>query len=209
MPVVQEALYIPDSISMKILTGEYIRIGGVVRHAIGPNKGGIVTFLDPVDLKVPQEAQDVAAKVLQFTNNNKKTLILAGIGTGIVAAGTGIYYKIKNKEPLILKEFKSAFKEYLNAIRDAKLSEDIIDTMLLSLENLKEHKDYKKFQIQLSAEDLDTIVCKLFEYTKKLVADNDLKLDGNEKLDHMSDSDIIIALERYLNLQKHIFSAAA
>lgn len=209
MPVVQEALYIPDSISMKILTGEYIRIGGVVRHAIGPNKGRIVTFLDPVDLKVPQEAQDVASKALQFTNNNKKALILVGIGTGIVAASTGIYYKIKNTESLVLKEFKSVFKEYLNAIRDAKFSEDIIDTMLLSLEHLKEHKDYKKFQIQLSPEDLDIIVCKVFEYTKKLAADNDVKLDGNEKLDHTSDSDTIIALERYLNLQKHIFSVAA
>lgn len=184
-------------------------MGGVVRHAIGPNKGQIVKHLKPVDLKVAQEAQGVASKALQFAKNNKKVLIVVGVSAGIAAAGDGIYYKIKNTEPVVLKEFKKAFREYLNAIRAAKHSEDIIDTMMLSLENLKSHKDYEKFQIQLSAEDLNTIVSKVFEYTKKLAADNNIELDNNDLFGDTSDSNTIIALEFYLNLQKHIFNAAA
>lgn len=39
MPIVQEVFDIPANIVAKILTGEYRRIGGVVRHAVGPNKG--------------------------------------------------------------------------------------------------------------------------------------------------------------------------
>ena len=93
MPIVQEAFDIPANIAAKILTGEYRRIGGVVRHAIGPNKGQIVKHLEPVNLKVAQEAQGVAAKALQFAKNNKKTLIVVGIGTGIAAAGAGIYHR--------------------------------------------------------------------------------------------------------------------
>ena len=209
MPIVQEAFDIPANIAAKILTGEYRRIGGVVRHAIGPNKGQIVKHLEPVNLKVAQEAQGVAAKALQFAKNNKKTLIVVGIGTGIAAAGAGIYYKIKNTEPVVLKQFKFAFREYLNAIRAGKLSEEIIDTMMITLENLKSHKDYEKLQIQLSEEDLNTIVCKVYEYTKKLAEDNNVELDSKNPFEDTSDTDTIIALEHYLNLQKDIFSAVA
>lgn len=209
MPVVQEAFDIPISIAEKILTGEYRRIGGVVRHAIGPNKGQIVKHLKPVELKVTQDAQSVSAKALQFARNNKKVLIVVGVGAGIAVAGAGVYYKIKNTEPAVLKEFKVAFREYLNAIRVGKLSEEIIDAMMLSLENLKSHKDYEKLQIQLSAEDLNTIVCKVYEYTKKLAEDNDIELDSKNQFEDTTDTDTITALEHYLNLQKNIFSAAA
>lgn len=209
MPVVQEAFDIPIDIAEKILTGEYRRIGGVVRHAIGPNKGQIVKHLDSVELKVTQDAQSVSAKALQFARNNKKVLIVVGVGAGIAVAGAGVYYKIKNTEPAVFKEFKVAFREYLNAIRVGKLSEEIIDAMVLSLENLKSHKDYEKLQIQLSAEDLNTIVCKVYEYTKKLAEDNDIELDSNNQFEDKTNTDTMISLEHYLFLQKNIFNAVA
>ena len=49
MAIVQEAFDIPADIMTKLLTGEYRRIGGVVRYAIGPKKGQIVKHLEPVD----------------------------------------------------------------------------------------------------------------------------------------------------------------
>lgn len=39
MAVVTEAFDIPLDIMTKLATGEYRRIGGVVRVAMGPNKG--------------------------------------------------------------------------------------------------------------------------------------------------------------------------
>ena len=36
MAVIQEAFDIPADIMTKLLTGEYRRIGGVVRYAVGP-----------------------------------------------------------------------------------------------------------------------------------------------------------------------------
>lgn len=39
MAVVQEAYDITDDILTKILTGEYRRIGSVIRYATGPKKG--------------------------------------------------------------------------------------------------------------------------------------------------------------------------
>jgi len=209
MPIVQEAFDIPGDIAMKILTGEYKRVGGVVRHAIGSNKGQIVKHLNPVDLKVAKDAQGVVSKALHFAKNNKKTLIIFAVCTSIGTVGAGIYYKIKNTEPVVIKEFKKEFSEYLNAIRTAKLSEDIIDAMQLSLKNLKSNKDYEKFQIQLSSKDLDTITSRLFEYTKKLAADNNIELDNNNQFGDTLDSDKIIIFEHYLNLQKKIFRTVA
>lgn len=209
MPVVQEAFDVPVSIATKILTGEYKRIGGVVRHAIGPNKGQIVKHLKPVDLKVAEQAQGIGAKAIQLAKNNKKAIIVVGIGAGIAAAGVGIYHKVKNSEPKVVVEFKSAFNEYLNAIRAASLNENVIDKLMTALNELKNHKDYEKIQIQLTAEDLDTIVNRIFEYTQKLAEDNNVKLTDSENTRPVKTDNSILALERYLTLQKCIFEEAA
>ena len=57
MAIAQDAFYIPDDIATGLATGLYRRIGSVVRYAIGPNKGQIVKHLDPLDLKVLEQAQ--------------------------------------------------------------------------------------------------------------------------------------------------------
>ena len=72
MAVVQEAFDIPDNIMTGLLTGEYRRIGGVVRYAIGPNKGQIVKHLDPVDIKPAEQAKGIAQKAAQFAKNIKR-----------------------------------------------------------------------------------------------------------------------------------------
>lgn len=51
MAVVTESFDIPMDIMTKLATGEYRRIGGVVRVAIGPNKGQIVKHLEPVKME--------------------------------------------------------------------------------------------------------------------------------------------------------------
>ena len=56
MAVVTEAFDIPLDIMTKLATGEYRRIGGVVRVAMGPNKGQIVKHLKPVKLEQAAQA---------------------------------------------------------------------------------------------------------------------------------------------------------
>ena len=48
MAIVQDAYNLTDDILMKILTGEYRRIGSVIRYATGPNKGQIEKNLKPI-----------------------------------------------------------------------------------------------------------------------------------------------------------------
>lgn len=208
MAIVQDAYDLTDDILTKILTGEYRRIGSVIRYATGPSKGRIVKHLEPVHMESVPQAQSLVAKVIQFTKNNKKALIIAGISTGIVAAGVGIYYKIKNHDPEVVTKFRASLKNYINGIRKGNLSVDSIKDLMICLENLKKHKDYEKISIQLSTEELDILVNRIFEYTEKLAKDNSIELTEDELNAQISDG-TILNLQRYLKAQKRIFKIAA
>ena len=75
-----------------------------------------------------------------------------------------------------------------------------------ALEALKKHKDYEKISIQLSAEDLEVLVGRIYDYTIKLAADNAVDLSDDEL---NLNNGAIINLQSYLKTQKRIFEAAA
>ena len=206
MPVIQEAFFIPDDIATGLATGLYRRLGGVVRYAVGPNKGQIVKHLDPINLPAANEATGVIAKAAKFAKENKKLVVIGGIVIGTAAAGTAIYYGVKNHEPAVVKEFRSSLKQYINAIRTGTMGIENIEALMNSLEKMKAHKNYKKFVVKLSAEDIDVLVNRIYEYTQKLARDNNYDLDD---LKDENDSNPIINLEHYLSIQKRIFESAA
>lgn len=208
MAIVQEAFDIPADIMMKILMGEYRRIGGVVRYAVGPHRGQIVKHLKPVDLSAAKQAQSLGAKALQFAKNNKKALIIVGIGSGVAAAGAGVYYIVKTHESKVVTEFRASLRAYTNAIRKGNLSLDEINNLMTSLEELKMHKDYEKTSIKLFAEELSVLVNRIYEYTLKLAQDNSIELTAEEFGVQASDN-AISSLQRYLKTQKRIFEEAA
>ena len=209
MAIVQEAFDIPADIMIKILTGEFRRIGGVVRYAVGPHKGQIVKHLKPVDISAAEQAQSLGAKALQFAKNNKKALIIVGVGTGVAATVAGTYYIIKTHEPKVVTAFRASLRAYTNAIRKGNLNLDEINNLMTSLEELSRHKDYEKISIKLSAEDLNVLVNRIYEYTQKLAQDNSINLtDVDFEAEHSYDN-AIINLQRYLKTQKRIFEEAA
>ena len=80
-----------------------------------------------------------------------------------------------------------------------------IESLMEALEKMKAHKNYSKLVVKLSAEDIDVLVNRIYEYTVKLARDNDYEL---ENLKAESDSNPIINLEHYLSVQKRIFESA-
>lgn len=207
MVIVQEAYDLTDDILTKILTGEYRRIGSIIRYATGPKKGRIVKHLEPVHMENARQAQSLVAKGIQFTKNNKKALIVVGISAGIVTAGVGIYHKIKNHDPEVVTKFRESLKNYINGIRKGNLNVDSINDLMNCLENLKKHNDYAKISIQLSTEELDVLVNRILEYTEKLAKDNSIELTEDEINAQISDG-TILNLQRYLKAQKRIFEIA-
>ncbi len=210
MPVVQDAFYIPDDIATGLATGLYKRIGSVVRYAVGPNKGQIVKHLKPIDLKAAEEAQGLGVKALQFVKEHKKGTIITVAAAAAVGTGAFVYSKVKNHEPKVVTEFRAALRVYIDAIREGNMDIDKINNMMDALEELKQHKNYEKISIQLTTEDLEVLVGRVYEYTIKLAKDNDIELTKDElQASNAKTTGTIINLQNCLKAQKRIFEEAA
>lgn len=210
MAIEQDAFFIPDDIATGLATGLYRRIGSVVRYAIGPNKGQIVKHLQPIDLKAAEQAQGLGAKAVQFVANHKKEVGVAAIGVAIVGAGVWGYTAWKNHEPKVLTEFRAALKVYIEAIRTGDMNVEKIDALMVALEELKKHKNYDKISIQLTTEELEVLVGRIYDYTIKLAKDNNVELTDDElRTSRSKNTGTIINLQNYLKAQKRIFEEAA
>lgn len=206
MAVVTESFDIPMDIMTKLATGEYRRIGGVVRVAIGPNKGRIVKHLEPVKMEQDDQIQKVGSKIMQVAKNRKKELIIGALVTGAITVGGVVYHKIKSREPEVVQNYHAALRDYIDDVRSGKLSMESINRLMDSLEELKQNKNYEKIKIELTTEELNVLVNRIYEYTIKLAKDNSVDLKDNE----LSPSDnILLNLQKYLLAQKHIFELAA
>lgn len=95
---------------------------------------------------------------------------------------------------------------YISEIRKGGLELETINALMSSLEELKQHKDYEKFKIELSTEDLDVLVGRIYDYTIRLAENNNIELSDQER--SRSDN-TIINLQNYLKTQKRIFEEAA
>lgn len=206
MAVVQEAFDIPADIMTKLLTGEYRRIGGVVRYAVGPRKGQIVKHLDPVDLKEAEQAQSLGTQAMNFAKKNKRGLIIGGLITGALVVGGVVYHVIKNHEPAVVAHFRESLRTYIEEIRAGNLDLDTIETLMAALNELKHHKNYEKFKFELSTQELDALVGRIYEYTIRLAENNKVELTEQE-LSRTDNS--ILNLQNYLQTQKRIFEEVA
>lgn len=210
MAIVQEAFDIPDDILTGLATGLYRRIGSLIRYASGPQKGQIVKHLKPVDIKTAEEAMSIGEKALRFVKVHKKGALITIVATTTVSAGALIYNKVKNHEPKIVAEFREALRVYIDAVRDGNMDINKIDKLMAALDKLKSHKDYEKISIQLTTEELEVLVGRIYKYTIKLAQDNDVQLLSDElNTAEMKNSEAISSLRNYLKAQKRIFESVA
>lgn len=117
-----------------------------------------------------------------------------------------MYHKIKSREPEVVQNYHAALRDYIDDVRSGKLSMESINCLMDSLEELKQNNNYEKIKIELTTEELNVLVNRIYEYTIKLAKDNSVDLTDNE----LSSSDnILLNLQKYLLAQKHIFELAA
>lgn len=210
MAIVQDAFYIPDDIATGLATGLYRRIGSVVRYAVGPNKGQIVKHLKPIDLNAVDDVKGVGVEAFKFVKQHKKESFFVLAGAAAVGVGTWAYFKIKNREPQAVTDYRTALGIYINAVREGKVTIEIINDLMAALEELKKHKDYEKISIQLTSEDLEVLVGRIYNYTIKLAQDNNVAITEEElKAADLGNTNNIINLQNCLKAQKKIFESAA
>lgn len=194
MAVVTEAFDIPMDIMTKLTIGEYRRLGGVVRVAIGPNKGQIVKHLDSIKIEQVAQNKNVVTKVIEFSKKNRKVIIIGTAVAGTIVAGNFVHQKIKNREPKVMKRYHAALRSYIEDIRNGELSMKSINRLMDALEELKQDKRYEMLKIELTTEELDVLVNRIYEYTVKLASDNAVELTDDEK---KSSDNSILNLQRY------------
>lgn len=209
MAIVQDAFFIPDDIATGLATGLYRRIGSVVRYAVGPNKGQIVKHLQPVNIKTAEQAQGIGVTAFQFVKQHKKETVITLLGAAAVGTGIWIYNKAKNYEPKVVAQFRASLRVYIDAIRKGNLDIGTINSLLENLEALKQHKDYEKIQIQMTTEDLEVLVNRICEYTRKLAQDNQVALTRDEMRACDKQGGVLVHLQTYLEAQKCIFETVA
>jgi hypothetical protein len=87
----------------------------------------------------------------------------------------------------------------LDQIRKGTLDVAQIDALMQALNELRTHKDYDKFKMELSAEDLDVLVNRIYEYTIRLAENNNIPLEEEEQT---KTNNSIVNLQNYLKTQK-------
>ena len=206
--VVQVNFNIPPEIDAGLLAGVYQRIGDVIRYATGPKKGQIVMHLKPIDTAVAEEAKGLAQKAFAFVRANKNGLIICAIAVGVTVISGFFWYKFKTHEPKIVIEFKLQLSNYIEAIRIGSLAIEDIDSLLLTLNEIKKRKDYDKIIVKLSVEELYLLLNCLNQYTIKLAEANSVEINEDE-INPKKEDDVIQLFERHLNTQKRIFEKAS
>lgn len=203
--VIQTALKIPDNIVPSLLTGEYVRDGGVVRN----RAGRLVKLLDdasPID-DAEEAAQRSVAKVL----TNPKIVI--GLGVAAVAAGGAAYLASRKTKaaqpelPTCVENYKASLDAYLEAARRGTLDADILDRLIADLDAVKAESDRGNITIEFSPEQSETLVGIVADHTRKLVEANQFELSELPEPAN-SEGATIIELRPYLEVQRELFSQA-
>jgi hypothetical protein len=207
--VIQPALEIPDDIAFRLLTGEYVRDGGVVRdHA-----GRLVKLLD--DASPIDDAQEAAkASIAKGLKNRKGVVIGLGVVAVAATAGGAAYLATRKTKaaqselPTCVENYSASLAAYLEAARHGTLDAQIIDRLIADLDALKAESDSGTITIEFSPEQSETLVGLVAGHTRKLAEANQLELSNLPEPANALGA-TIVELRPYLEVQRELFSRAA
>ena len=201
--IVQIAFDVPDDIYEGLMNGTLSNFGSVVRDS-----KGIVAHLKQADLPL-QEVKEGAKALVK----NKKLMIVGGavlLVTGAVAGGVTIANSVKKKKaekrtPLVIKEFNTAFGEYLDAINKSKLDDTVISNLISKIEALQSTTEQGEIEMDYSSDQVKAFIKLITNYTKQLAKANDYSVRNIK----VKDKSPILELNNCLNIQKDIFDKVA
>lgn len=163
--------------------------------------GHIVKHLDPINFsQPPKQAQTLGSKLFQFVSNYKTEILIIGTATVVNVLIAGATYVIKRKrEPIELTTFRAKLKVYIDSIRIGKVNFFIIQELKESIVSLKQHKNSSKFLVELSLDEIGTLIDNIKCYTIKLANDNKYECEIKE------DNNTFNSLINLLEIQEEIF----
>ena len=219
MPVIKEAFEIPADIALGLLDGQFVRNGGVVRIAKGfEGAGEKVKHLKPIDIP-EQELAAIAKKAMPIAKArawapkvfiaNHKVIIIIGVVAFVVTITALIIYLKKRAYPNELRNVQQKLNDYIAAIANNNVDFLVVDQLAKAIDELKALKNYKKYKIQLTADELSTIIGQLSQYTQDMASDNNYVCSESENKLLLNTGDFVFDLRNYLEIQKNIIVNAA
>ena len=204
MPIVQTQIYVPPKIYAQWQLGQ-VKIMGLAK-AIDTNQ--VVKHLDTVK-KLDSETQVAEASAQAVAQNSKSNgntgIVLGVLAVTTILAGFTIHYIHKASQKKV-EEFKKRLNEYVSAANELKLTTEIIDNLIKSMDNLK-LLTRRKVRIQFSTNELAALVECLCNHTQTLAQANKLKV--SDTYTEQEEKDVLLRLRRNLLRQKAIFNKAA
>ena len=154
-------------------------------------------------------AKEGAVKAIDFIRVHKKgTVIVSGILIiGSAVAGAIGYIATRDKRNLE-KQFAQNLQTYLDAAKDGKLTVEILDNLINSLDELSNDNPSKAVNLKIMPSQFSDLIQTIFDYTICLAEANNISptlISKPKILKKKSYSD----LQYYLNMQKNIFEQAA
>ena len=208
MAVIQVALDVPAPIAARLLTGELVRVGGVVRDPAGQ----IVTHLDdalPIDVK-----EAVQAGIAKILRSPKGVGVLIGLGVVAVSAGGAVYLATRKTKaeqllelPTSAESLSASLAAYLEAARHGSLDAEIIDRLIADLDAVTAESDSGTITIAFLPEEWETLVGIVAGHTRTLAEANQLELSNLPEPANAQGA-TIIELRPYLEVQRELFSRA-
>lgn len=158
---------------------------------------------------VADAAKEGAAKAIEFIRIHKKSAIIVGgvLIIGSAVAGTVGYIATRDKRKRE-KQFAKNLQVYLDAARDGKLTIEILDALIDSLNALSNNDPAKAVNLKISAAQFSDLIHSIFDYTIRLAEANNISpvLISKPKI---LKKKTYLDLQYYLNMQKTIFEQAA
>lgn len=158
---------------------------------------------------VADAAKEGAAKAIDFIRLHKKgTLIVGGvIILGGAVVGTVGYITSRDKRKRE-RQFAKDLQVYLDAAREGKLTIEILDDLINSLDQLSNDDPSKAVNLKITASQFGDLIHSIFDYTIRLAEANNINpalISKPKILKKKNYSD----LQYYLNMQRSIFEQAA
>ena len=87
-----------------------------------------------------------------------------------------VYNRVNKQEPKVITDFRTTLRVYIKAIQRGGMDIEKISDFVQSIERVKKCKDSGKLVVQLTTEELEILVNRIYKYTLQLVNDNKVKI---------------------------------
>lgn len=199
MPIVSVNLVLDDKTYAGVCAG-ILELGGLVKDK----------ELKRVRKHLPiigKQTKGGATKAVAVMKAHKGVAIKLGIGATIIGALIGLLtFFINRKKRKAEKEFSSSLHTYLNAAEKGKITTELIENLVKTLESIS--KNSKTLPLRISADDLFMLFSSIYDFTKRLAIANSFT-SNKLKVPKKSGKNTVDELVNYLNIQKVILEKAA